>query len=174
MLLDSQGDGAWIAKWTDEEGKRRLHALGTFQDTPTCRPTIKPVSPRRHGRTSAARRDPQGRDRRRRVQTLRENFVAEVGDLNANDAEVRFSTGVQQTDRPEGLVEIPQRGHRTLAQRPDPEVGQGGGDAEGEGHRKPTFSALKAALNYAFHNKLIGNDSDMADRQGLRKGGASA
>ena len=93
-----QGEGSWIGKWRDDDGKRHYKALGNIPETDAAEAFDKArkevevwADQCRHG----AR--PKGETVEEACELYVANRRTQIGDRNANDAEGRFKRLVYGT-----------------------------------------------------------------------------
>ena len=151
------GDGTWIARWRDDEGKQKYRALGNFDQFDDAAKAAR----------SWALNCEQGASPK--VTTVKEvceaytaALKAEGRNSTAKDAEGRFARLIY--DAPFGKLAIDKLKTSNLQKWMNEQI-DNDEDADDEDVRRSKDSAnrnlatLKAALNKALHNRLVATDA---------------
>jgi len=153
----AEGDGTWIARWRDDEGKQHYRALGHFDDYDEAAKAARAWIKANERGTSPS------------VTTVEAACKAYVESLKvdqrlatAKDAEGRFKRLVY--GKTLGEIELDKLKTTHITRWRGKQIEQGEDDDE-EDLRKAKDSAnrnlntLKAALNHAYRNHLVASDS---------------
>ncbi len=159
--------GAWVARFRDDEGKQRLHSLGSFEDaSPSERFDLaRTAAEKWFGHMGAG-----GRSKGETVADACRSYLANVGEATRKDAEGRFNRWVFN-DAKFSSIELLKLKHSdvkgwrkrlesTPAIRQDKQVSTK--------RRSPSsvnrdMATLRAALNLAVKDKMVSSDSAWKD-----------
>lgn len=152
----SAGEGTWIARWRDPEGKQNYRALGHHADYDTAVKAARQWFAQCEGAT------PKVTTVKAACEQYVEDRRARKGEASAKDAEGRFKRHVY--DARIGKIDLAKLRKADIEKwlqelvRSDPK------DSDAERRSKDSanrdLSALKAALNLAFRNGLVASDAE--------------
>lgn len=154
----SEGDGTWIARWRDDEGKQHYRALGHFDDYDEAQ---KDASAWFRQNTQGAR--PEVTTVEAVCKAYVGNRRTEKGESSAKDAEGRFRRFVY--GKVFGRIPIDRLQTKDVRKWRDDRVPSSSEEHDDDAIRRAKDSAnrdlatLKAALNFALHERWVATDS---------------
>ena len=171
-----EGDGTWIARWRDEEGKQKYNSLGHFAELAEVqRYDQAATAARAWGDNCELGVSPKATTVEGVCKDYVSDLKAEGRRDTAKDAEGRFSRLVY--GKPIGKRAIDKLTSRHVREWLTKQIDDDE-DADDEDIRRSKDSAnrnlatFKAALNRAYKNRLVANDSGWATVTAFEKVGA--